>query len=210
MNTNDPKWKSIAQEAATTGGLGAIDKTPSNNTVTPTVPTVPTAPQMPGVPQIDPYKSDYLKDINKALSDLQNIDPFSYDPANDASYQAYIQQQQQLGQTAFNNQLGTMSSATGGRPNSWAQSVASQAQGAYNQQAASAMPQFQQQAFSQYQDSNQLVMDQLKYVMGLDELAFEQHQTGTDNQYREYEAQMGQWADAWPLSKTNYSKHMTG
>lgn len=196
VNTNDPKWKSIAQEAATTGGLGAIDKTPSNNTVTPTVPTVPTAPQMPGVPQIDPYKSDYLKDINKALSDLQNIDPFSYDPANDASYQAYIQQQQQLGQTAFNNQLGTMSSATGGRPNSWAQSVASQAQGAYNQQAASAMPQFQQQAFSQYQDSNQLVMDQLKYVMGLDELAFEQHQTGTDNQYREYEAQMGQWADA--------------
>ena len=31
VNVNDPKWKSIAQEAATVGGLGAIDKTPGNN-----------------------------------------------------------------------------------------------------------------------------------------------------------------------------------
>lgn len=32
VNVNDPKWKSIAQEAVTVGGIkGAIDKTPSNN-----------------------------------------------------------------------------------------------------------------------------------------------------------------------------------
>ena len=93
-------------------------------------------------------------------------------PANDPTsmYQAYVLATATRADS-FNNQLGTMSSATGGRPNSWAQSVASQAQGAYNQQAASAMPQFQQQAFSQYQGNNQLVMDQLKYVMGLDEMA---------------------------------------
>ena len=32
VNVNDPKWKSIAQEAVTVGGIkGAIDKTPGNN-----------------------------------------------------------------------------------------------------------------------------------------------------------------------------------
>lgn len=156
----------------------------------------------PTAPQVTPYKSPYTDQINDVLSSIQSQKKFSYNPYADESYQAYLQQQQQLGQTAFNNQLGAVSATTGGRTNSWSQSVASQAQNAYNQQAAAAMPQFEQMAYNRYQDQNQQMYQKLDAIMQLDEQEYRRYQDQVEMDYKNFEIEYGQFKDAIDQKRT--------
>lgn len=155
-------------------------------------------PGSPQIPTANPqnYQSQYQDMINQSLSAIRNMPQFSYNPANDPSYQAYVQQQQALGQTAFNNQMGTLSTMTGGRPNSWGQSVASQAQNTYNQQAASAMPQFESLAYDRYKGDYNMKMDQLNMILNLDDREYGRYKDQTQYEWDTYNAQYNQFKDS--------------
>lgn len=137
-----------------------------------------------------PYKSEFTDQINSALSSLtKKINtPFSYNSRNDESYQAYLGQQQRLGQDAYRNQLASASTMTGGRMNSWSQGIAANAQSQYNQRAVEALPQFEQQAYSRYQGDLTNQMNMVKTLQGLDSTAYSRYQDDYKKRIYSYEA----------------------
>jgi len=147
----------------------------------------PETPAYPEIPQIDPYDSSYKDVITDSLSDIMNYDDFQYDPARDPSYQAYIGQMTTLGNKAFTNNLATMSSATGGMPNSWAQTVATQQQGQFLSEASANMAQFEGLAYQKYLDKYNMTLDKFGILMDLDDTEYNRYLDSVNMKYQEYE-----------------------
>jgi len=161
--------------------------------------------EMPGIPDMPDYTSRYESQIDKILANLGNVQPFSYDPDDDEAFQAYLDTYEAKGQTAFNNQLGALSAASGGRASSWATSAASQAQNAYIQQGMSAMPSFMSQAYAQYRDSIGDVYKQADLLLTLDDRDFNRYKMDIENKFTTYNAEMDQWGKALEIKSQNFS-----
>lgn len=145
------------------------------------------------IPEIPDYSSKYSKDIDSILAQLGNQKPFNYNINKDQSFQNYMGQYQQQGQTAFNNQLGGIAAASGGRVSSWGSSAASQAQNSYLSQGMAAAPQFEEAAYGRYQDNINNTYKQAEFILGLDETAFGRYQQGIENDYKTYNSKMDQY-----------------
>jgi peptidoglycan hydrolase-like protein with peptidoglycan-binding domain len=113
--------------------------------VTPTQ-TTPTL----NLPEQKPYESPFASQLTDIQGKIQNTAPFTYDPNADQGYQSYLNTQRTEGQRASSDTMGEMSAMTGGRLNTWAASAASQVAQEYMSKASAAMPQFRQQALSEY------------------------------------------------------------
>jgi hypothetical protein len=96
--------------------------------------------------QPSPYEALIAQSISQAANRK-----FEYDPNTDPAYQAYRQRLISAGESAYQDNLAGLSAATGGRPNTWAASVASQARNQYMLQAETAMLDFEDRAYSRYQ-----------------------------------------------------------
>lgn len=149
----------------------------------------PTPGNMPTIPQIDPYSSNYEDLINDALSAIQNYGEFEYGPANDASFQAFVQRATQMGQTAFNNQLGALSANTGGRANSWAVSAASQANNQYLQSINQAAPAYEQMAYARWQDGRKMLIEEMQIILDLDDRDFQRYQFNVGQKWQQFDAE---------------------
>lgn len=167
------------------------------------------------------YESPYADLINQSISDLQNRPAHSYDPDNDPAYQAFLQRATRAGDKAYADNLGGLSAMTGGRANSWAGTVASQARNQYVLQAQEAVIQFEERSYNRYQDETanmyNLVnllqaQDQTSYnryrdsigdtkelanmVMDLDRRDFERYKEMSNESWRVFEAESQQYRDA--------------
>lgn len=118
------------------------------------------------------YQSPYEDLINKQLSDIMNRPKFNYDPENDPAYQAFLQRAMAAGDKAYADNLGGLSAMTGGRPNSWAGTVASQARNQYMLQAQEAVIQFEDRAYGRYRDETQDMYNLLDVLNSQDEKAY--------------------------------------
>lgn len=112
--------------------------------------------------QPSPYEALIAQSISQAANRK-----FEYDPNTDPAYQAYRQRLISAGESAYQNNLAGLSAATGGRPNSWAASVASQARNEYMLQAETAMIDFEDRAYARYQSETDNLY---KFISVLDSL----------------------------------------
>jgi len=160
------------------------------------------------------YDRSYLDMINESLSSLQNRQ-FSYDPNTDPAYQAFRERALAAGDTAYANNLGGLSAATGGRPNTWAGAVASQARNQYVLQAETAVIEFEDRAYQRFRDETSdmyqfiSVLDSLdtkaynqfrdkigdtkdlfNMVMDLDDRSFEQYKFKVDQTWKTFNAEL--------------------
>lgn len=167
------------------------------------------------------YSSPYEDLINQQLSSIMNRPKFSYDPESDSAYQAFLQRAYAAGDKAYADNLGGLSAMTGGRPNSWAATVASQARNQYVLQAQEAVIQFEDRAYQRYRDetsdmynllSTLHTLDQTSYnryrdqisdvkdlanfVLDLDDREFERYKYMTENRYRVFEYEYEAYRDA--------------
>jgi hypothetical protein len=117
-----------------------------------TQPIAPTQPATPALnlPEQKPYESPFASQLTDIQGRIQNTPQFTYDPNSDQGYQSYLNTQRTEGQRASSDTMGEMSAMTGGRLNTWAASAASQVAQEYMSKASAAMPQFRQQALSEY------------------------------------------------------------
>jgi hypothetical protein len=150
-------------------------------------------PEYPEIPTIDPYDSSYKDLIESSLSDIMNYDDFTYDPKKDPSYQAYLNQMTTLGEEAFTNSLATMSSATGGMPNSWSQTVASQQQAKYLSEASANMAQFESLAYDKYLNKYNMSMDKLNTLITMDDIAYNRYIDTVNQKYQNFEYEVGRY-----------------
>lgn len=91
------------------------------------------------------YTSEYADRISGALDKVTN---WSYDPLQDASYQALAKVYNQRGNIAAKNSLADAAALNGGFGTSYAVSAAQQARNQYNQELASMIPDFENAAYN--------------------------------------------------------------
>lgn len=91
------------------------------------------------------YTSEYADKIAGALDTVTN---WSYDPMQDASYQALAKVYNQRGNIAAKNSLADAAALNGGYGTSYAVSAAQQARNQYNQELASLIPDFENAAYN--------------------------------------------------------------
>lgn len=167
------------------------------------------------------YESPYADLINQSISDLKNRPSHSYDPDNDPAYQAFLQRATRAGDKAYADNLGGLSAMTGGRANSWAGTVASQARNQYVLQAQEAVIQFEERSYNRYQNETTNMynfvnllqaQDQSSYnryrdsigdtkelaniVMELDRMDFDKYKEMSNESWKVFEAESQQYKDA--------------
>lgn len=120
--------------------------------------------------QVSPYEDI----INEQLSAIRSRE-FTYDPENDPAYQAFKARALAAGDKAYADNLGGLSAATGGRPNTWAGAVASQARNQYVLQAETAAMDFEDRAYSRYRDETQDMYQFLDVLNTLDTKAYNRY-----------------------------------
>lgn len=91
------------------------------------------------------YTSEYSDRIAGALDKVTN---WSYDPLQDASYQALARVYGQRGNIAAKNSLADAAALNGGYGTSYAVSAAQQARNQYNQELAAMIPDFENAAYN--------------------------------------------------------------
>lgn len=109
------------------------------------------------------------KEMNTARADLMN---FKYDPLQDAQYQAMAQIYGTRGNIAAQDTLGEAAALNGGQQTSFAVSAAQQARNQYNQELASLVPEFEQNAYNRMVSNYGLLQDNYNLIKDLDTEAY--------------------------------------
>ena len=170
-------------------------------------------PEIPTAPVVKPFEGSYTDSIKSQLSEVMNYDDFEYNPDTDQLYQAYLGQMKSLGQEAFTNNLVAISSATGGRPNSWSQTVATQQQNKFLSEASSNMSKFEEASYKKWMDKYNMSVEQLEMLIKMEDRDYAMYWDGVEQQYKEFEANMSvydadiqaierEWARAWDRTNT--------
>ena len=151
--------------------------------------------------KIGSYNSQYAPQVEEALNKVTN---WSYDPMQDASYQALAKVYGARGNIAAKNSLADAAALNGGYGTSYAVSAAQQARNQYNQELASYVPQLEQTAYERATGT-------LNALRAADDTAYGRFRdTEGDRQWKytqDYQKYRDQEADAqWAWSQ-NYNKY---
>jgi hypothetical protein len=138
------------------------------------------------------YSSSYGGTIKGLLNGVANREAFTYDPMQDASYQALARVYNVNGLKAANDTMGQAAALNGGYGSSYATTAAQQVRNDYNQQLASMIPELEQRAYQRYYDNYNLNLSTANALMARD-----------DSLYGRYRDKV---ADAQWLTNYNYNK----
>lgn len=250
FQTQDPKQRESLHQAAEmlrakygySGGVAGNEYIPTSPVPIPQIPEIPEY-QSPYASQIQnlldrltnlpEYRSPYEDLINQQLSAIMNRPKFTYDPDTDPAYQAFLQRAMAAGEKAYADNLGGLAAMTGGRPNSWAATVASQARNQYMLQAQEAVLHFEERAYQRYRDEtadmynllNTLhtldltaynryrdqitdIKDLANFVLSLDQMEFDRFRYMTDLRYRIFEYEYEAYKDALQNRKNKIQEAM--
>lgn len=138
--------------------------TPSTNNVTYTPVQNDVGEYVPGQ-----FTSRYQPQIDEALNKVTN---WSYDPMQDANYQALAKVYEARGNIAAKNSVADAAALNGGFGTSYAVSAAQQARNQYNQELASMIPEYSQQAYNRLTTNYGMLQDTYNLWKDLDTEAY--------------------------------------
>lgn len=156
------------------------------------------------------YNSQYANQMSGLLNDVTNRQEFSYNPLEDANYQALAKVYNANGLKAQQDTLGQAAALNGGYNTSWATSASQQARNDYNQQLASLIPELEQTAYSRYYDNYNMNFNALGALQDADNTAYQKYRDSVaDSQwlygqnYQKYRDTVAdsQWQKEYNLSK---------
>ena len=165
------------------------------------------------------YKSQYANQMAGLLTDVTNRQEFSYNPLEDANYQALAKVYNANGLKAQQDTLGQAAALNGGYNTSWATSASQQARNDYNQQLASLIPELEQTAYSRYYDNYNMNLNALGALQDADNTAYQKYRdTVADSQwlygqnYQKYRDTVAdsQWQKEYNLSKKRAARSGRG
>lgn len=118
------------------------------------------------------YESQYKGQVEKLYNDMMNRGPFEYDLNGDQLFQQYKNIYTQQGKKAMRDTMGQAAGLTGGYGNSYAAAAGNQAYNDYLQKLGYAIPELYQQAYNQYTQEGDDLLNKLKTAQGLDDTAY--------------------------------------
>ena len=165
------------------------------------------------------YKSQYADQMAGLLNNVVNREEYSYNPLEDANYQALAKVYNANGLKAQQDTLGQAAALNGGYNTSWATSASQQARNDYNQQLASLIPELEQNAYSRYYDNYNMNLNALGALQDADNTAYNQYRDKVaDTQwlygqnYQKYRDSVAdsQWQKEYNLSKKRAARSGRG
>jgi len=121
------------------------------------------------------FQSKYFEKIPEMMRRLTDPAKFEYNPQTDPRFQALKGIYEKAGSDAYQNQLGAMSNATGGRLNSWATASAAQAQQSYNERVNGLIPQMYESAYNMYKNEYEMNKTGLEALRNQDETDYSRY-----------------------------------
>jgi hypothetical protein len=115
------------------------------------------------------YTPGNTDQINALLDEILKYPEFQYDRESDPVYQSLMESAEKSGKTAYTNSLAELSSMTGGRPNSWAASVAGSSQRAILDQANAQVPNLYMSAYDRWRQGKADKVSDIGLLTGLDD-----------------------------------------
>lgn len=112
------------------------------------------------------FEDPYADRIDQYLSEILNREKFDYDVDDDESYQALEEQYEVKGDRAMEDVMGAASQMTGGRTNSWSETVAAQAKNRANEGLLGKIPALEQAAYQRYMNEANQDAQALNMLMG--------------------------------------------
>ena len=107
------------------------------------------------------YASSYGSVIDDMMGKIKDYGPFSYDPEQDSSYNAYKKLYLREGERAGANAMAQAAAASGGVPSSYAVTAGQQAGNYYAGQLADMLPTLEQNAYQEYIKNFGMLQDKL-------------------------------------------------
>ena len=195
---HEPKFQNGKVQAGDAGTAGTAGSETDSGTGTPGSSATPggtTAPPMPS------YDSSWQDKQSEMLAQIQGREPFSFSLKDNPLYQQYADRYIQGGRMAMRDSMGQAAALTGGYGSSYGQAVGQQQYDAYLQSLNDVVPELYGQAYEQWQDEGDRLMQQYS-MLG------EQAQTA----YGQYRDQLGDWQyeRAWDkqLADDEYSRQL--
>ncbi len=136
------------------------------------------------------YPGTYDSQLMDLYNQIVNRDKFKYDLNADMLYQQYAQQYTNRGNMAMQDTMGQAAALTGGYGSSYAQSVGQQQYDAYLQQLNDVIPDLYQNAYNQYKDEGDFLLQQYGMLGDLQQ-----------NEYDRYLDDYNMW-----LTERNYAQ----
>lgn len=124
------------------------------------------------------YSDPYAKDRYNVYDKIKN---FSYNPENDASFEAYKNMYERQSKAAQDQVYSNLTAMSGGRNNSWASASVAQTANAYNQKIADKIPELAKEAYDKLLTEYNLLGD-------MSEKSLKENQAAFDNALKEYTA----------------------
>lgn len=166
------------------------------------------------------YQSPYASQIESLYDKVSNPEKFSYDPNADPLYQMYADRYGQNARRSMNDTMADAAALTGGYGNSYAQAVAQQAYDEQMQGLNDALPTLYNQAYGEYTDRQNQLINQLQTAQAMDETAYGRYRDTVSDYYTGldaltkaandlYEREYGQYTDALKQANTDRDYYLT-
>lgn len=136
------------------------------------------------------FNNTYDGQLKDLYDQIVNRDKFSYDINSDMLYQQYAQQYADMGKMAMMDTMGQAAALTGGYGSSYGQAVGQQQYDAYLQRLNDVIPELYGQAYQQYRDEGNDMLQQYAMLGDLDQ-----------QEYARYEDEYNRW-----LNERNYAQ----
>lgn len=165
------------------------------------------------------YENTYAKQQKELLDSILNREDFSWSKETDPQWSSYKKSYLREGDRATANALAQASTASGGRPSSYAVNAATQAGDYYATKLNDVLPTLYQQAYEKYLDEYSMKLkdlsavnqqEQLDYAKYLDQLS--QYNTDRGFAYQDYTDSYnrlrGQLSDVQGQEQIDYAKYL--
>ena len=165
------------------------------------------------------YENTYAKQQKELLDSILNREDFSWSKETDPQWSSYKKSYLREGDRATANALAQASTASGGRPSSYAVNAATQAGDYYATKLNDVLPTLYQQAYEKYLDEYSMKLkdldavnqqEQLDYAKYLDRLS--QYNTDRGFAYQnyadDYDRLRSQLADVQGQDQIDYAKYL--
>lgn len=166
------------------------------------------------------YQSPYASQIEDLYNRVSNPEKFTYDPNADPLYQMYADRYSQNARRSMNDTMADAAALTGGYGNSYAQAVAQQAYDEQMQGLNDALPTLYNQAYGEYTDRQNQLLNQLQTAQAMDETAYGRYRDTVNDYYTGldaltnaannlYEREYGEYTDALKQANTDRDYYLT-
>lgn len=150
------------------------------------------------------YKSSFAKQLASLYDQISSREAFSYDPAEDATYQRYAAIYSRQGKMAMEDTMGKSAALTGGYGSSYTQNAGQQAYNQYLQELSELVPELQKNAWERYIRQGEALNDRYALLKGQENTEYERWQDGMEEWYKSLGVAQEQYESLSKQDMANY------